>query len=154
MNQTKKLIFSLALSSLIITLDLVTKFYVKENVDLFISTKIIFKGLNFVYVENEGISFGLFSNLNISFSLGIISFLISAYILYLIYKSNDKLEIFSLSLILGGAIGNGYERLTQEFVIDFIDFYYGNFHWPAFNLADTFITIGAFFFLLSIIKTR
>ena len=114
----------------------------------------IFKGLNFVYVENQGISFGIFSNLNISFFLGIISFLISTYILYLIYNSNEKLEIFSLSLILGGAVGNGYERLTQEFVVDFIDIYYANFHWPAFNLADAFITIGAIFFLLSIIKTR
>ncbi|MAZ07433.1 MAG: signal peptidase II [Rickettsiales bacterium] len=154
MNQTKKLIFSLLLSGFIISLDLITKFYVKENINLLISNMEIFKGLNFVYVENQGISFGIFSNLNISFFLGIISFLISTYILYLIYNSNEKLEIFSLSLILGGAVGNGFERLTQEFVIDFIDIYYANFHWPAFNLADAFITIGAFFFLLSIIKTR
>tara|TARA_B100001029_G_C14950225_1_gene388327 strand:- start:83 stop:547 length:465 start_codon:yes stop_codon:yes gene_type:complete len=154
MNQTKKLIFSLLLSGFIIFLDLITKFYVKENINLLISNMEIFKGLNFVYVENQGISFGIFSNLNISFFLGIISFLISTYILYLIYNSNEKLEIFSLSLILGGAVGNGFERLTQEFVIDFIDIYYANFHWPAFNLADAFITIGAFFFLLSIIKTR
>ncbi len=154
MNQTKKLIFSILLSVLIISLDLVTKFYAKENINLLIPGMEIFKGLNFVYVENKGISFGIFSNLNISFFLGIISFLISTYILYLIYNSNEKLEIFSLSLILGGAVGNGYERLTQEFVVDFIDIYYANFHWPAFNLADAFITIGAIFFLLSIIKTR
>lgn len=154
MNQTKKLIFSILLSVLIISLDLVTKFYAKENINLLIPGMEIFKGLNFVYVENKGISFGIFSNLNISFFLGIISFLISTYILYLIYNSNEKLEIFSLSLILGGAVGNGYERLTQEFVVDFIDIYYANFHWPAFNLADAFITIGAIFFLYSIIKTR
>ena len=154
MTQTKKLIFSILLSVLIISLDLVTKFYAKENINLLIPGMEIFKGLNFVYVENKGISFGIFSNLNISFFLGIISFLISTYILYLIYNSNERLEIFSLSLILGGALGNGYERLTQEFVVDFIDIYYANFHWPAFNLADAFITIGAIFFLLSIIKTR
>ena len=154
MNQTKKLIFSILLSVLIISLDLVTKFYAKENINLLIPGMEIFKGLNFVYVENKGISFGIFSNLNISFFLGIISFLISTYILYLIYNSNERLEIFSLSLILGGAVGNGYERLTQEFVVDFIDIYYANFHWPAFNLADAFITIGAIFFLSSIIKTR
>ena len=154
MNQTKKLIFSILLSVLIISLDLVTKFYAKENINLLIPGMEIFKGLNFVYVENKGISFGIFSNLNISFFLGIISFLISTYILYLIYNSNEKLEIFSLSLILGGAVGNGYERLTQEFVVDFIDIYYANFNWPAFNLADAFITIGAIFFLSSIIKTR
>ena len=154
MSQTKKLIFSILLSVLIISLDLITKFYAKENINLLIPGMEIVKGLNFVYVENKGISFGIFSNLNISFFLGIISFLISVYILYLIYYSNEKLEVFSLSLILGGAVGNGYERLTQEFVVDFIDIYYANFHWPAFNLADAFITIGAFFFLLSIIKTR
>ena len=154
MSQTKKLIFSVLLSVLIISLDLITKFYAKENINLLIPGMEIVKGLNFVYVENKGISFGIFSNLNISFFLGIISFLISVYILYLIYYSNEKLEVFSLSLILGGAVGNGYERLTQEFVVDFIDIYYVNFHWPAFNLADAFITIGAIFFLYSIIKTR
>ena len=154
MSQTKKLIFSILLSFLIISLDLITKFYAKENINLLIPGMEIVKGLNFVYVENKGISFGIFSNLNISFFLGIISFLISVYILYLIYYSNEKLEVFSLSLILGGAVGNGYERLTQEFVVDFIDIYYVNFHWPAFNLADAFITIGAIFFLYSIIKTR
>jgi len=154
MSQTKKLIFSILLSVLIISLDLITKFYAKENINLLIPGMEIVKGLNFVYVENKGISFGIFSNLNISFFLGIISFLISVYILYLIYYSNEKLEVFSLSLILGGAVGNGYERLTQEFVVDFIDIYYANFHWPAFNLADAFITIGAIFFLYSIIKTR
>ncbi|PPR39050.1 MAG: Lipoprotein signal peptidase [Alphaproteobacteria bacterium MarineAlpha8_Bin1] len=154
MSQTKKLIFSILLSVLIISLDLITKFYAKENINLLIPGMEIVKGLNFVYVENKGISFGIFSNLNISFFLGIISFLISVYILYLIYYSNEKLEVFSLSLILGGAVGNGYERLTQEFVVDFIDIYYVNFHWPAFNLADAFITIGAIFFLYSIIKTR
>ncbi len=154
MSQTKKLIFSILLSVLIISLDLITKFYAKENINLLIPGIEIVKGLNFVYVENKGISFGIFSNLNISFFLGIISFLISVYILYLIYYSNEKLEVFSLSLILGGAVGNGYERLTQEFVVDFIDIYYVNFHWPAFNLADAFITIGAIFFLYSIIKTR
>ena len=154
MSQTKKLIFSILLSVLIISLDLITKFYAKENINLLIPGMEIVKGLNFVYVENKGISFGIFSNLNISFFLGIISFLISVYILYLIYYSNEKLEVFSLSLILGGAVGNGYERLTQEFVVDFIYIYYVNFHWPAFNLADAFITIGAIFFLYSIIKTR
>ena len=85
MNQTKKINFSILLSVLIISLDLVTKFYAKENINLLIPGMEIFKGLNFVYVENKGISFGIFSNLNISFFLGIISFLISTYILYLIY---------------------------------------------------------------------
>ena len=82
------------------------------------------------------------------------SFAISLYVIFLIIKSESKLELIGLSLILGGAIGNGIDRLFNGHVIDFIDLYYRNFHWPAFNFADSFITVGAvlFFFKLFFIK--
>ena len=57
-------------------------------------------------------------------------------------------------MILGGALGNGYDRLLQGYVIDFIDIYYIDYHWPAFNIADSFITIGAFLFLYSMVKKK
>ena len=53
-------------------------------------------------------------------------------------------------MILGGAIGNGVDRLLKGYVIDFIDLYYRNFHWPAFNFADSFITIGAVLFIIKL----
>ena len=82
--------------------------------------------------------------------MGIISFIISFYKIYLVLQSNKILEVIGLSLVLGGAIGNGYDRVSQGYVIDFLDFYIGKNHWPAFNLADTFISVGAVIFFLSL----
>ena len=64
------------------------------------------------------------------------------------------MEIIGLSIILGGALGNGVDRLFQGYVVDFIDLHLNNLHWPAFNFADTFITIGAIVFVLSIILDK
>ena len=112
--------------------------------------KEIFSWLNLVYLENKGISFGILSKFNISFYLGLISFLISFYIIYLLNKSKKLIEKIALSLILGGAIGNGLDRVIREYVVDFIDISLNNFHWPAFNIADSSITVGGivYFWLL------
>ncbi len=141
--------------SIIITItsllfDQISKIYIDKNINLFISIKPLTDFLNIVYVENRGISFGLLSEFNIPFILGILSIVISIYIFFLIYKSQDKIEIVGLSLILGGALGNGIDRMINGYVIDFIDLYYKDFHWPAFNLADSFITIGAILFFFRI----
>ena len=113
----------------------------------------IFSWLNLVYVENKGISFGILSTLNISFYLGLVSFLISFYIVYLLKKSKKFIEKIALSLILGGAIGNGLDRVIREYVIDFIDISLNNYHWPAFNIADSSITLGGIvYFWLIIFK--
>lgn len=103
--------------------------------------------MDLVFVTNKGISFGMLAELNISFYLGILSIFISILLLYWLIKSQKNFEKFSISLILGGALGNGYDRIKQSYVIDFIDIYYETFHWPAFNLADSFITIGVLIYL-------
>ena len=101
---------------------------------------------NIVYVENRGISFGIFSSYDASFYLGILSFLISFYIIFIIKMTQEIWEIIGLSLILGGALGNGIDRVINNYVIDFFDFHLNNFHWPAFNFADSFITVGGIIF--------
>ena len=93
-----------------------------------------------------------FSNLDASFYLGILSFIISGYIIYVIKLTKEFWEILGLSLILGGALGNGLDRVINNYVIDFLDFYYNKFHWPAFNFADSFITVGGIIFLEDIFK--
>ena len=104
--------------------------------------------LNFDLVWNTGIGFGLLSSdSNLIYNL--ITGLISAVIIFLIYlmmksKTTDKMLF---SLILGGAIGNVYDRLTYYAVPDFIDIHYKNFHWFTFNIADIFITIGILIFI-------
>ena len=118
--------------------------------------KEIFSWLNLVYLENKGISFGILSKFNLSFYLGLISFLISFYIIYLLNKSKKLIEKIALSLILGGAIGNGLDRVIREYVVDFIDISLNNYHWPAFNIADSSITVGGivYFWLLKYKKNH
>ena len=154
MKIKKDFILAFTISSIAVILDQISKL-VTLKYKLLLPMKISsFEGFNLVYVENKGVSFGIFSELNIPFYLGVLSLIISAYIVFLISQSTSILEIYSLSMILGGALGNGYDRLLQGYVIDFIDIYYIDYHWPAFNIADSFITIGAFLFLYSMVKKK
>ena len=151
-SMSKKYIFCIVI--FILLLDQVSKRIVVENIEIFANNLEISKYFNLVYVENRGVSFGIFSEHDKSFYFGILSMLVSAYIIYLLVKSNDLIESLGLSLILGGAIGNGVDRLYYGYVVDFIDLHLNNFHWPAFNFADTFITFGAMVFVFSIILNK
>ncbi len=147
-------LFSLCIAFLSIISDQFSKFLISKNIDLLPLYDPLFRGLNIVYVENKGVSFGMLSEYNIPFYLGILSILISCYIIFLIIKSERKFEICGLSLILGGALGNGIDRLVKGYVIDFIDIYFRRAHWPAFNIADSCITVGAILFFYSAFKNK
>ncbi|MEL0124563.1 MAG: signal peptidase II [Alphaproteobacteria bacterium] len=149
---SKKYIFCIVIFTLF--LDQISKRIVVENIEIFANNLEISKYFNLVYVENRGVSFGMFSEHDKSFYFGILSMLVSAYIIYLLIKSKDLIESLGLSLILGGAIGNGVDRLYYGYVIDFIDFHLNNIHWPAFNFADSFITIGAVVFISSLFSNK
>lgn len=104
--------------------------------------------INLDLVWNTGIGFGLFSSessLIYNFITGIICFVIM-FLIYLILNSKMTDKVL-FSLILGGALGNVYDRLTYYAVPDFIDIHYKNFHWFTFNIADIFITIGILVFI-------
>ena len=105
--------------------------------------------LNFDLVWNTGIGFGLLSS-DSSLYYNLISFLIFAVIIFLIFLGlkSDKFDKTIFSLIIGGALGNFYDRITFKAVPDFIDFHYGNFHWFTFKAADIFITIGIICFIM------
>lgn len=105
--------------------------------------------LNIDLIWNTGIGFGLLSSNSLLF-YNLVTFLVGIVIIILFIvaitsKLNDKI-IFSI--IIGGAIGNFYDRLIYNAVPDFIDLHYNNFHWFTFNIADIFITIGVIFFLM------
>ena len=105
--------------------------------------------VNLDLVWNTGIGFGLLSsNNNIVYNL--ISAPILAVIIFLFYLiiRSKMIDKILLSLILGGALGNVYDRLTYFAVPDFIDIHYKNFHWFTFNIADIFITIGILVFIM------
>tara|TARA_Y100001958_G_scaffold158571_1_gene156854 strand:+ start:595 stop:1086 length:492 start_codon:yes stop_codon:yes gene_type:complete len=128
----------------IFILDRVTKIYVinfyKNNLgnDLLNS-----KYLNIRLIWNEGIAFGLFS-FNQEFYYNSLTFLIGFVIIIILMmiKKNEGMKKYSLLMILGGAIGNFYDRIFFKAVPDFFDFHIGNFHWFIFNVSDIFITTG------------
>jgi signal peptidase II len=154
MKISNKTVLTAILVIISVFIDQISKLIILKNI-FFLSQGInIFWGLNIVYVENRGVSFGLLSEFNIPFYLGILSLIISGYIVYLILKTKNKLEIIGLSLILGGALGNGYDRLVNGYVVDFIDIYFKKYHWPAFNFADLFITLGAILFFIQILRNK
>ena len=105
--------------------------------------------LDFVYAWNYGISFGLFREYyqysNTAFL--ILNSLIVVYLIFLIIKTNSCLSRYGLILIIGGALGNLIDRVFRGAVFDFIYLHYQEYSFPAFNLADSFITIGATFFI-------
>tara|TARA_Y100000992_G_C21048112_1_gene388213 strand:- start:92 stop:571 length:480 start_codon:yes stop_codon:yes gene_type:complete len=108
------------------------------NTEIFLS-----KFLNIQLIWNEGVAFGLFSSDNTFFYHSLTGFiiLIILILIYFFIKSNG-FEKYSFLIILGGSLGNVYDRLAYSAVPDFIDIHYHNFHWFIFNVADIFITIG------------
>ena len=109
--------------------------------------------INLDLMWNTGIGFGLLSSDSDLF-YNIISALIAIVIFFLIIFAlkSDKFDKISFSIIIGGALGNFYDRLIFNAVPDFIDLHYGNFHWFTFNIADIFITIGVIIYLLKSFK--
>ena len=128
-------------------LDRISKLYViyqdklSSNSELYSS-----KFLNIHLIWNEGIAFGLFSFSEdyLYNSLTFLIFIVIIFIIIIIRKS-DLLRKYALLLVLGGALGNLFDRFIYKAVPDFIDFHVGNFHWFIFNVADIFITLGILF---------
>ena len=130
--------------------DRISKIYVIYLDNKFLGNEIFSsKFLNINLIWNEGIAFGLlsFNEKHLYNILSLIIFLIIIFIFFLIFNSSGYKK-FSLLIIVGGAIGNFYDRIAYKAVPDFIDFHVGNFHWFIFNIADIFITIGVIFMIL------
>ena len=105
--------------------------------------------LNFDLIWNIGIGFGFLSSSS-SIIYNSITIIIAVVILILFYLSliSNNLDKFIYSIIIGGALGNFYDRITYKAVPDFIDLHVNNFHWFIFNVADIFITLGVIFMIL------
>ena len=149
-NLNKNVFINLFIILLIFFADRISKIYVIYlDKKVFGNEMFSSKYLNINLIWNEGIAFGLlaFNEKNLYDILTIIIFLIIIFIFFLIFKSSG-FKKFSLLMIVGGAIGNFYDRVVFKAVPDFIDFHVGNFHWFIFNIADIFITIGVIFMIL------
>jgi signal peptidase II len=134
----KKYAYVLLITLSVIALDQATKYMIVTSFNTHDSIE-IFPSLNIVNVRNTGAAFGMFRSLGSGFFI-IISLAAIIFVVNLIMR--NAYNFIGLSLILGGAVGNLIDRLFYGKVVDFIDFSVGNFHWPAFNVADSSLTIG------------
>ncbi len=136
----------LAITSIIILiLDQATKLYIDANFRLHESVPVIRGLFNLTYVRNKGAAFGIFADSSIRIPFFItVSIVAMLGILWYInrIRQDQKLAAFALSLVFSGALGNLVDRIRLGEVIDFLDVFWKRYHWPAFNVADSAITIG------------
>ncbi len=137
----------LGVSLVIVILDQVTKILITHTMHLHESIPIISGFFNLTYIRNPGAAFGIFATTNSAFRLiffvgtSIFALGLLGTIFYRMHPE-DVWGQLSVSSIFGGAIGNLLDRLQYGEVVDFLDFYMGNYHWPAFNVADSAISVG------------
>lgn len=143
-----------------IVFDQLTKAWIVDSLRLYESVAIVPGFFNLVYVTNSGAAFSLLANVDSPwrhyFFLGVGSLaMVGLSIAYLKLRKVNRYYTLALALIAGGAAGNLIDRVRFGAVIDFLDLYVGRYHWPAFNVADSAICVGAALFLvLNIFEVR
>lgn len=142
------------LAAAIILPDQITKAVIQQKYALWASETVLPGFFNIVHVLNKGAAFGFLNRPDTDWQIWFfvtVTFAAIGFIYYLLTTADrgDRFFIWGLGLILGGALGNLVDRLRTGFVVDFLDFYIGEYHWPAFNVADIAITCGAFAVLIS-----
>lgn len=140
------------------TLDQVSKYAIRINLELHESVTILVERLNLIYIENTGAAFGFLSNVSFPFKTTILVFAAIIALLYIAFymvtlPSSQWLARTGLSCILGGAMGNLIDRVRTGAVVDFIDLYWREWHFWAFNVADTAITVGVIVMIIDLFWT-
>jgi signal peptidase II len=138
----------LSISGLLAASDQYVKWLVQQSIAYGESVSVS-SFFNWVHLWNTGAAFSLFANAGgwqRYFFIGI-AVVISIFLIKLISENRNKGEAIAYSLILGGAMGNLIDRLFRGYVVDYLDFYWQDWHWPAFNLADIAIFLGALLFV-------
>ena len=153
----KKNTYLLILPALaVIFLDQISKYVVLGSIALHESISVINGFFSLVHTRNRGMAFGLMNRPGSDFGFYFLAAATFAAVILLLFwytklKDEETRLVFGISLILGGAIGNLIDRLRLREVIDFLDFYLGTYHWPAFNLADSAITVGTFWVAINLL---
>ena len=144
---------------LVIALDRLTKWTIARRLSLHDSIQVVPGFFRIVHAENPGAAFGIFADSPSPWKVGLlIGFSVIALLIVsaLLWKNSHCLTTtgVGLALILGGALGNLWDRIVSRHVVDFLLFYVGRFQWPAFNLADSAIVVGAGLLVIEIVFTR
>jgi len=145
----------LGLSLVVFVLDQVSKHWVITYFSLYESVEIM-PSINLTYVHNMGAAFSFLSSAGGWQRWFFVVIAVIATTVLMIWlsrlKPSERWMAVTLSLILGGAVGNLYDRISYGYVVDFIDVYYGSYHWPVFNVADSAISIGVVMMLIDIFR--
>ena len=147
------------IAAVVLLLDRAAKWAVTRNIALHDNVPIIPGFFHLIHVENTGAAFGLFADSTAQWKIGaLVSFSVIALVIVLglLWRNSHALTTttVALSLILGGAGGNLWDRMVSGRVVDFFDFYLGSYHWPAFNVADSAIVIGAILLVAEVIFAK
>jgi signal peptidase II len=145
------------ISNAIILIDQFTKFLVVTRIPRFYSIPVIKNFFHLTHIRNSGVAFGLFSSQpsgSKSLLFVFVSMVAVVAILNFFHHTPDdkKAAQYGLILIFSGAIGNMIDRVLHNEVIDFLDFFYNDFHWPAFNVADSCITVGVAMMIIDLFR--
>lgn len=130
--------------------DQISKFIIVKHLPLG-EIKVFTNWFNLVFRQNRGVSFGFFPAHNFYAKMLLIGLILGLmiWVIYQLWHSQKRLESFGYAFILGGAVGNLFDRFYREGVVDFLEFHLDQYYWPAFNVADSFIVIGALLIFMS-----
>ena len=150
--------YHIIIAAMIVLCDRMTKWLVSQKITLHDSIDVVPGLFRLTHVQNQGAAFGLFSESPAEWRVAMLimfSFAALAVVSALLWKNGNALNAtaIALSLVFGGALGNLWDRVTSGRVVDFLDFYLGSHHWPAFNIADSAIVVGALLLLSEIFLT-
>ncbi|HXE76402.1 MAG TPA: signal peptidase II [Candidatus Xenobia bacterium] len=150
--------FYLSIAFVTLLLDQLTKWLVTRQLELGEIHRVLPGVFNFTHLQNRGAAFGLFADSDSSTVQALlIAFSVAALILVLFLLWRGVASAWAgwgLGLILGGALGNLIDRLRAGSVVDFLDFHLGRYHWPAFNLADSAVVLGAVALMIEVLRHR
>ncbi len=146
--------YALFLSAVIIVLDQVTKYWVQQHFQLYEFLPIT-SFFNLTLAYNTGAAFSFLADAGgwQRWFLAVVAAGMSVFLIVWLrqLRQGQTWQAVALALVLGGAIGNLWDRLAYGYVIDFLDFYWGSYHWPAFNVADSAITVGAIMLMIDLL---
>jgi signal peptidase II len=147
------------MAAAVLVLDRWTKVLIQKRFELNESIPVIDGLFNITYVRNTGVAFGIFDPISLpAKSVFLSAFTAVAAVIVIAYSvrspARNRLLQVALSLILGGALGNLYDRLAYGYVVDFLEFYLGRYHWPSFNIADSAISTGVALLAIEIFRNE
>ena len=147
--------YHILIAAAVVLIDRITKWVIAQKITLHDSVDIIPGIFRLTHVQNQGAAFGLFADSPSEWKVAmLILFSIAALgvVSALLWRNGNAMNAtaIALSLVMGGAVGNLWDRVAAGRVIDFLDFYLGSHHWPAFNIADSAIVVGALLLLSEI----